>query len=173
LLRSLDFEACSLTVGSKVWGKTSFEESEIAIAKECKKHLPFRPGQAQRSAAIEEFARLALAERRLQYEGKPVPGYVPDPWVAGILECSKKSRETIDEVKACFAERTGPFLRSNEPAETIATAVEGACQGPLGRNRAQLMSCVGGEDAVRLSKELLSHMRTLVISSVVQARVAP
>jgi hypothetical protein len=169
----LAFQACSLLVGSKTWGRISFEESEAAIATECKKHLPFKPGQAMRSAAIEEFSGLALDERRLRSQGKPVPGYVPDPLVASTLDCVKKDNETKDEVAACFAERTGPFLRSDEPAETIATAVEGTCQGPLARYRAQLTSCIGSAEAVRISNVLVNSLRTVVISSVVQARVRP
>jgi hypothetical protein len=172
----LDYYICSASAAGKAWRRgISFGDLETAIANECKRHLPFRPAQAKRAEVIAEFARLAIEERRLRYLGRPIPGYEPGPLAAEFLRCSKSNREAQAAVEACFADRAGPFIRgSNEPAETIALAVEGACQEPLAKYRSSLAGCgIPPADISSISGGLLNRLRTVVISAVLQARVQP
>src|SRR5712664_2457334 len=75
----LNYKGCSLDIlANKRHARASFDESEFAIANECKKHITAADREmrlhgtdtTKRAEIIRTFANLALSERRFLFEGK-------------------------------------------------------------------------------------------------------
>jgi len=141
-LAFVNYESCSLLAASNTRqaarerGQTaSFEQIEAAIAETCMTKLLTDPqwtllrmSPAERAKLIERFSALALVERRLNYEGKPIPGFRMDRWVAEVMKCT--DRKVLKALDDCIIEQAKPLIQSStESPEAIALAVDGACQG--------------------------------------------
>jgi hypothetical protein len=174
----LSYRACAAT--KMVEGhnaQASFDEVERSIAAACKQHLPIKSAvpfaktaPAERAKLIEQFSRLAVEERRLTYEGKPIPGYKLDPWVERTLACTQ-TRPIIGEINDCFTEQGRQLIEfSDEPAETIAVAVSAVCRTPQLKLRQMLLPCMDTREADGLVEMAVRPNREAVIAAVVQKR---
>jgi hypothetical protein len=126
----------------------------------------------KRAEIIRTFANLSLNERRFLYQGKQVPGFEPDELVTKAVQCSKDSRKAISEVEDCYITKAAELIPyTDEPAETVATAVAGVCGTTYGRLVAQLAKCVGGYPrAENLAGEAAKQFREKVVAAVVLYR---
>jgi hypothetical protein len=174
----INYKSCFLQVMSEQRRlASSFDQVEITVVNTCKKHLRAVDvdlanaglSAKQRAEAIEEYSYLALNERRLLYEGKEVPGFEMSPWTARVVGCL--DRKAYDEVETCFVERSKVLIQlSDEPAETIATAVDGACHEPQAKLIQQMAACVEPDRARQMLAVKTKLLRDLIVSAVVQAR---
>jgi hypothetical protein len=174
------YQACAIsTAVDKKKEGALFQVIELAIAKDCKKHIAdadrdlAKAGISadERAKIIERFSALALAERRLAFEGKPIPGYRMSPETARMMECTK--RDTYRAIDSCFVEQGRPLVQSStEQPETIALAVDGACRGAQAKLIRQLMACMTATEAQTLVQTYVRSLRLAVISAVVQERSA-
>jgi hypothetical protein len=153
----------------------SFDEVERAIAVACKKHIldadrsmiAAKIQADERRRVIEEFAYLALSERRLRFERKPIPGYEPPP----EARCFDVQKD-VDDIKNCFIEQgRGLVHRSQELPETIALAVETVCQPSILKLEDRFLACMTREQAhTAVENSVVKSMRNLIITAVVQSR---
>lgn len=86
-------------------------------------------GPEELNAARKRYRELFYAEEKLKYYGKPVPGYVQDPWVTKVLACDKSIRESKASYLICTDKAVrdiAPF--SADPSDVVALAVTGRCE---------------------------------------------
>ena len=181
----LNYNGCSLDVIIKTRSKLVLEpdeitKSEIAIANECKKHVTAADSSMKRQGTdatkraeiIRTFANLSLNERRFLYQGKQVPGFEPDEWMKKTIQCGQDDAKAISEVEECHLTKAAEIIPyTDEPAETVATAVAGVCSATYGRLVAQLAKCVGGyPQAENLADRLAKKLHKEVIAAVILER---
>jgi hypothetical protein len=175
------YQACALTaaVDAKRAGKT-FEQTEADIAGQCRRYV----AEADRNMAaagtsaedrariIETFGRLALEERRLTYEGKPVPRYEPDAWTKKATACLDTGK-VYEAINACVRSEARPLItHSQEQPEDIATAVLSSCQKPIAELKSQLVPCTGIQGSETAVAPYLKALRDSLVTAVVKDRAA-
>jgi hypothetical protein len=101
-----------------------------------------------------------------------LPGFEPDEWLKKLNQCTKDDEQAISELEDCYITKAGELITySDEPAETVATAVAGVCSTTYGRLIVQLAKCVGGYPrAENLAEEAAKRFREKIIAAVVLQR---
>lgn len=177
----LNYQGCYLDImSSKKRTNSSFQETEFAIAKECKKHITAADNNmkwhgtdaTKRAEIIRTFANLALNERQFLFEGKHAPGFELDEWTQKTLQCANDSGQAVRNLDDCYVAKGRELIPyTDEPAETVATAVAGACSATYARVIAQLAKCVGGYPrAENLAGEAAKQFREKVVAAAVLYR---
>jgi hypothetical protein len=173
-----NYSTCALTNRFQVENEArdkgaiaKFSDVQNAIEKLCTKELDgvrvsvkkFGFSAADQEAIIKRGKSLVIAEQRLQFERKPIPGHVQDPWVASVSECIRKMDVAKTAYVACTDEAARNLVPlSSDTSDVVADAVMGLCQSKreaVARGAMCLMSPVQAEDTVsRLSAKLRSQL---------------
>ena len=169
------YDSCSTLSDVKNAGSTLAQLDESA-ADRCSAELVklerelelagYSPGE--RSIVIGRYMSIVLNERKLHFENKPIPGHVYDPWTVRMTACFDDAVKVT--VTACFSKHATALMHSSEPAETIASAVDGACQTEQTKMFSQLSGCMDAQPAQALVRSYVARLRTQVISEIVQLR---
>jgi hypothetical protein len=175
------YQSCALAAQSDNKG-ASFQEMEVVIGRSCEKELAEadrdlgRAGKSaeQRAMVIRRFSFLAMSERRLTYEGKAIPGYQQDPFVAKIMNCDRKMREAKAVYLTCVNEALKILIPvSNDPSDVVADAALGMCSAKRNDMVMSLM-CVsmGAARANAAVAQLDLKLRSSALGAVAAARAA-
>jgi hypothetical protein len=178
-----EYKACAMIAGgAQKRDGAAIELTEKKIAAECNKDLAkadrelARAGlsREQRVKAIERFSLLAAAERRLNYEGKPVPGEELDPELARVVQCLRRSEIAQGEYANCVNEALQKLIPySTDPSNVVADAALGMCLAPRGKWRAAVRCSIydqGKADAV--ASQWVDTLRSWALGKVAAARAS-
>lgn len=90
---------------------------------------------------------------------------------ARYADCVTGTTPYYKAIEACFIERGQPLVAaSQEQPETIAAAVDGACQQPKAALVRKFLACMSVDGATSVVEKYASAMRSAVVSAVVEHR---
>lgn len=162
--------------------KLSFEEYKAKI-EACDKPVSayeteqleekFGMERGELNAARKRYRELFYAEEELKYYGKPIPGYVQDPWVTKLSGCFRVIKESKASYLTCTdkaVSEIAPF--SADPSEVVASAVIGRCE-PIKTQMvaALLLSCsYDNQQAASAVSNFTDSVRSQILGKVVSFR---
>ena len=178
-----EYQSCGLLTGiDKKNEAASFQDAEIAIAKDCKKHLVeadrdlAQTGMSadERAKVIERFSFLALTERRLRAEGKAIPGYEESPETAKFMACDRKMHAAKAVYVSCIDEALRNLIPlSRDTSDVVADAAVGMCSAKRS-DVVTSLTCfsISASEANATVSQLDQQLRSSALGKVAAARAA-
>jgi hypothetical protein len=156
-----------------------FADIEAKIAKGCDEHLSWkhitRPKlllpDTEIAALFSRYKALSQFERRLKFEGKPIPGYVESPETKRFLACDTKMSDAKSKYISCVDDAVIYLVpNSLDSSDVVADAAVGICSAQRAET-VDSMACFG-VDANRANGAVSELDRKLKSSALGKIAVA-